>query len=200
MTESVYPIFTIGYATLTIERFIELLHLYHIEAVADVRSQPYSRYTPEFTHDSLKSTLSNAGIQYVFLRKELGARRDEPECYVDGKVRYGLVVKTRTFKEGISRLEEGRKKFRISLLCAEKDPLTCHRTILVSRHLSEQGIEILHILHDGTLESQEQLEQRLLRIHGLSQEELFEDETARLSRIYEIQADKLAYVKEGSYE
>lgn len=191
------PVFTIGYASLTIDRFIELLLQHHIDAVGDVRSQPYSRYTPEYSQDRLKTALDKAGIQYVFMGKELGARRGEPECYVDGKVRYDLVAKTPAFRDGITRIEGGHLKYRIALLCAEKDPVTCHRAILISRELSKKKIEVQHILHDGSLEPHEELEHRLLKLHGRDQEDLFEDETERLKGAYSQQADEIAFVREG---
>jgi len=197
MTDSVNPVFTIGYATLGIDRFIHLLRQHDIAAVADVRSQPYSRYTPEYSQDQLKAALADAGIQYVFMGKELGARREEPECYVGGKVRYDLVAKTTAFRDGLGRIESGRQQYRIALLCAEKDPVTCHRAILVSRELARKRVNVQHILHDGTLESHEELEQRLLQLHGRDQVDLFEGETERLDRAYSLQAEEIAFVREG---
>lgn len=197
MTDSVNPVFTIGYANLPIERFIELLRQHHIEAVADVRSQPYSRHTPEYSQDQLKTALGKAGIQYVFMGRELGARRDEPECYIGGKVQYDLAAKSPAFREGLNRVESGRLKYRIALLCSEKDPITCHRAILVSRELSRDGVNVEHILHDGTLEGQDDLERRLLRLHDRDEADLFEDEPTRLKRAYLEQAEEIAFVREG---
>ena len=197
MRAAANPGCTLGYATLSIDGFIDLLRQHDIDAVADVRSQPYSRYTPEYSQDQLKVALGEAGIQYVFMGKELGARRDEPECYVDGKVRYDLVAKTPAFRHGIDRLKKGRQKYRIALLCAEKDPITCHRSILVSRELVKEDIDVQHILHNGSLEPHDQLEQRLLSSYGHDQEDLFDNQDARLERAYRQQAEEIAFVREG---
>ncbi len=170
------PVLTIGYASLPIDRFIGLLRLHRIDVVADVRSQPHSRYMPEYSHDRLKRALENSFIRYVFMGKELGARREEPECYLDGKVSYDLVGRTPAFREGISRLEEGAKSYRIALLCAEKDPLNCHRALLVSRELWRRGMDVKHIIHDGSLESHKDLERRLLPLQERDQADLFENE------------------------
>ncbi len=189
-------IYTIGYSTHSIESFISLLKANQIHVIADVRSQPYSRYKPEFSQKELKNSLQAEGLQYVFLGRELGARRDEPECYVDGKIDYSLVEKTKLFQKGIERLEKGMKQYRIALLCAEKDPIGCHRAILISRYLWKMGVPVVHIHDDGNLESHEQLEQRLLALYGRDQEDLFMLPKDRLEEVYRIQQEKLAFVRE----
>ena len=109
------------------------------------------------------------GLQYVFLGRDLGARREEQGCYVDGQARYDLVAKTAAFAEGLQRVLKGLANYRVALLCAENDTLTCHRTILVCRHLRGQGFAIQHIHADGSLESHEAAEERLSRLAGLDQ-------------------------------
>src|SRR5688500_10615354 len=107
--------------------------MHKIAAVADVRSSPYSARLQQFNKPVLKNALEQVGIAYVFLGNELGARRSEQDCYVEGQARYDLIAKTPAFREGIARVLKGVEKYRMTLLCAEKDPITCHRTILVSR-------------------------------------------------------------------
>lgn len=159
----VRQLFTIGHSNLTIEAFIELLQLHQITAVADVRSRPYSRYLPHFNKAEVKTALLKNGIQYVFLGQELGARTDDLSCYdLTGKALYDRIAKTALFSEGIQRLLKGIEQYKIALMCAEKDPMTCHRTILVCRNLKPFNLQINHILSDGTLETHEQLEERLL--------------------------------------
>ena len=148
-------LFTIGHSTHSWEKFLELLRQHHIEAVADVRSSPYSQFNPHFNREPLQLALRQQGISYVFLGEELGARRSEPECYVNGKVDYSLIARTPSFKRGLDRLVQGAAKMRVAIMCAEKDPLDCHRCILVSPRLKERGIDVQHIHDDGTLESQE---------------------------------------------
>ncbi len=161
-------LFTIGYSNLEPQLFISFLKEHNVTALADVRSAPYSKYRPNFNKDNLKSTLLNAGIQYVFLGQELGARPQDKSCYIDGKALYENIANTELFFQGIERIIKGSQSYNIALMCAEKDPITCHRAILVCQHLKQFTLEINHILQDGSLESHPQLEDRLLKIHNLS--------------------------------
>ncbi len=156
-------LFTIGHSNLSIEAFVLLLQKHGITAVADVRSHPFSRYLPHFNKSEIAAYLSMAGIRYVFLGKELGARPEDLSCYdTSGKALYDRIAATPLFFAGIQRLLKGAASYKISLMCAEKDPITCHRTILVCHKLKEFNLQINHILSDGTLESHQDLEARLL--------------------------------------
>lgn len=166
-------IYTVGHSTHTIEKFLDLLERNGVTAIADVRSSPFSRHNPQFNKDTLSAELKKRGIAYVFVGKELGARPDEPSCYEGGKVRYARLAKTSLFKAGIERVLSGAQKYRIALMCAEREPLDCHRTLLVSRALEQRGVSVVHILADGSTESQEQTMLRLVDQEGLRQLELF---------------------------
>lgn len=156
-------LFTIGHSNLSVEAFVLLLQQHGITAVVDVRSHPFSRYLPHFNQSEIKASLSAIGIQYVFLGKELGARPEDLSCYdLSGKALYQRIAATPLFSEGIQRLLKGAASYKISLMCAEKDPITCHRTILVCHNLKEFNLQINHILSDGSLESHQDLETRLL--------------------------------------
>jgi len=156
-------LFTIGHSNLSIEAFVLLLQQHGITAVADVRSHPFSRYLPHFNKSEITASLSKAGIQYIFLGKELGARPEDLSCYDSrGKALYDRIAATPLFSQGIQRLLKGAANYKISLMCAEKDPITCHRTILVCHKLREFNLQINHILSDGNLESHQHLEERLL--------------------------------------
>ena len=187
-------IYTIGHSNVSGEALLALLQQHGITAVADVRSQPYSRYLPHFSQGPLKATLQGAGIAYVFLGRELGARPDDPGCYQEGRAVYAKIAATPRFGEGLQRLRRGAVRERIVLLCAEKDPITCHRTILVCRHL-RQEVPIDHILADGRLESHPALERRLLELHGLHQLNFFNPKTAAelLEEAYDRQGEQIAY-------
>jgi uncharacterized protein (DUF488 family) len=135
-------IFSIGHSTHSQEHFICLLRQHGITAVCDVRSTPYSRMNPQFNREELEDALLTQGIEYRFLGKEIGARSDDPHCCEAGKVKYERLAETSQFKYGIKRIVKGIKEgFRIALMCAEKEPIECHRTILVSRHLAELEID-----------------------------------------------------------
>ncbi|WP_333423148.1 DUF488 domain-containing protein [Microcoleus sp. herbarium8] len=156
-------LFTIGHSNQSIESFLLLLKKHEITAVADVRSHPFSRYLPHFNKSEITAFLSAAGIQYVFLGKELGARPEDLSCYdTEGKALYDRIAATPLFSAGIQRLLKGAANYKISLMCAEKDPITCHRTILVCHKLKAFNLQIKHILSDGNLESHQDLEARLL--------------------------------------
>ncbi|HEX5505361.1 MAG TPA: DUF488 domain-containing protein [Thermomicrobiales bacterium] len=196
-------IFTIGHSNTGVAEFIALLRRHEIIAVADVRSRPYSQYLPHFNQPALKAALREAGIGYVFLGKELGARPDDPGCYVEGKARYERIAATAPFAEGIARLRKGLRTSRIAIMCAEKDPLVCHRTILVCYHLRrlEPDLTIAHILAAGGLESHEQVEQRLLGEHGLHQASLFGPRSPEelLAEAYRRQGERIAFTREEQH-
>lgn len=189
-------IFTIGHSNHPIEKFLALLKQHNIEAIADVRSAPYSRRNSQYNREKLQKVLNDAGIQYVFLGKELGARSEDPGCYVNDKVRYDRLAETELFKSGIDRLVEGQKTLGIALMCAEKEPLNCHRTILVARALERRGLAIGHILPDGALEAHADTLRRLIGELGLSGEDLFLDREALTETAYARQAEKIAYRRE----
>lgn len=186
-------IYTIGHSTQSISQFVERLKRHGITAIADVRSSPYSRHNPQFSREELRRSLKMENISYVFLGKELGARSDDECCYVDDKVQYGLLAQTSSFRAGITRVIEGAHNFRISLMCAEKDPLDCHRTILVARELVKLGQYIQHILIDGSLESHDEAMARLIDKLGLSRQDMFRSEQAAIAEAYEVQGDRIAY-------
>ena len=188
------PLFTIGHSTQSIEAFLKLLEQHGVQAVSDVRSQPYSRHFSHFSRQPLEKALKDAGIYYVFLGKELGARRDERECYIGKTVSYERIAATPAFERGLERLREGLCRFRIALLCAEKDPLDCHRTILVARHASRFA-EIVHIHSDGRLETRQEAESRLLRRFGFDSLDLFHSGDDLLAEAYTRRGNEIAYVE-----
>jgi uncharacterized protein (DUF488 family) len=191
-------VYSIGHSNGTIERLIGLLQQHSITAVADVRSQPYSRFNPQFNREVLAGSLKGVGLEYVFLGQELGARSDDPACYRNGRAQYALIAKAGTFQRGIERLLSGAERFRLAILCAEKEPLVCHRGILISRHLHEIGMVVRHILEDGSVEDHESAVERLLDMHGLRDEHLFHSREERIALAYEKQAEDIQYAREES--
>jgi uncharacterized protein (DUF488 family) len=187
-------LFTIGHSTHPLELFLSLLRSHQITAIADVRSSPYSRFNPQFNRESLAKSLEAVGVRYVFVGLELGARRSEPECYVGGKARYELIAQSPLFLQGLDRVRRGIESFRVALLCAEKDPLTCHRAILVARHLRKDAGPIMHIVGDGTVETHDEVERRLLELCGLPTDNLFQTRDELVEQAYDIQGDRIAYV------
>ena len=126
-------IYTIGHSNHSAVRFIDLLQGAGIECVADVRSAPFSRRNPQFSQKALAASLKDVGIEYWFLGDALGARPKDPDCYKDGKVSYARIAATPSFQAAIEALIERAETERIAIMCAEKEPLECHRSILASR-------------------------------------------------------------------
>ena len=186
-------IFTIGYSSFSLELFINTLKKYKITAIADVRSQPYSKFKSEFNRENLKKVLYKNNIAYAFLGEECGARVDNPKCYIDGKANYEIVAKNQKFKKGLERIKKGMEKYNIALMCAEKDPIACHRTILVCRNLKSSGVEIKHILSNGNVEKHIDTEQRLMRRFNLNHPDMFRSEEQRLDEAYSWQGEEIAY-------
>ena len=190
-----HTVFTIGHSTHPIEKFVDLLKQHNIEAVADVRSSPYSQYNPQYNRETLKKTLQEHEIQYVFLGDELGARRTERGCYVDGQAVYERVAQLPAFKEGIERVKKGAQKMQIALICAEKDPIECHRAVLISRQLAQEKVEVQHILEDGNIQEQGELEERLLSLSGLQGGDLFRSSEEVMAEAYERRGQQIAYTE-----
>jgi uncharacterized protein (DUF488 family) len=188
-----HTVFTIGHSTHPQERFIALLRLHGITAVCDVRSAPYSRVNPQFNREDLRVALHSSGIRYVFLGKELGARSKDPACYDRGRVLYERLALTDMFRRGLGRVQEGMKKYRLALMCAEKEPLQCHRAILVARHLVALGVEIRHIHADGEIESHADALSRLARIHNLPEHDMFRSSEDLVADAYRRQEERIAY-------
>ncbi len=179
---------------------MELLRQHGIEVIVDVRSKPASSRNPQFNRELLKASLGEAGIRYLFLGKELGARRSEREAYDGNVASYERIAKLPAFKDGLDRVKSGVNTYRVALMCAEKDPIDCHRTLLVCRHLREvlPG-RIQHILANGALEPHGQTERRLLANMGVSadQDDMFVDETEPpLERAYRKRGLTIAYQEE----
>lgn len=189
-------VYTVGHSTHTIDKFLDLLDRHGVTALADVRSSPFSRHNPQFNKDALAADLRKRDIAYVFLGKELGARSDDLSCYEGGKVRYGRLAKTSIFQAGIERVLSGAQKYRIALMCSEKEPLDCHRTLLVSRVLEQRGASIVHILASGNTEVQTETMSRLLDLVGLPQEDMFRSREELVAVACELREERIAYVDE----
>lgn len=192
-------IFTIGHSTHSYENFISLLRKAEISAIADVRSSPSSRRFPQFNLDELRAELRSDGIAYVFLGKELGGRPSERRFYCEGVADYEKMATSDEFKEGLGRVIEGAKKYRIALMCSEHNPLDCHRCLLVGRALSNRGIKISHILANGSIAPQTKIEQDLLDAAGRSADDLLMTAPDRLAEAYRERARKVAY-SDSSHE
>lgn len=188
-------VLTVGHSTHSWERFVALLLNSNVTAVADVRTYPYSRRYPQFNRDDLSEGLRLDRISYVFLGKELGGRPAERRLYCDGVADYEKMAQTTEFCKGIDRIVEGSRKHRIALMCSERDPLDCHRCLLVGRALAKRGIRVSHILGAGDVVSHAEIEDRLLKLSGGTTDDLFVPRAEQLSAAYRDRARKVAFVE-----
>ena len=195
MSDAVY---TIGHSTHSIVPFIALLRQHSVTALCDVRSRPYSRMNSQFNRELLKKDLRESGIKYVFLGEELGARSEDKSCYRNGQVQYSLLAKTALFRQGIDRIKDGAREYRLALMCAEKEPLECHRTILVARILFEEGVPVMHIHADGHVEEHSRAIDRLTTMLRVPSADMFRSHDVVVSDAYEYQAQKIAYREQTS--
>jgi uncharacterized protein (DUF488 family) len=187
-------LFTIGHSTHSAETFLRLLTMNGISAVADVRSRPYSRVNPQFNRETLKADINAAGIAYVFLGLELGARTDDRSCYENGKVQYARLARTPLFQSGLRRVIDGSAIHRIALMCAEKDPITCHRMVLVCHELRREPLDTFHIRSDGSLEANADAELRMVRAVALPESDLFTSGDQAVEEAYRRQGERIAWV------
>jgi len=187
-------VYTVGHSNGSFEHLLSLLKGHEITAVADVRSHPYSRPNPQFDRDTLSNALRKAGLHYVFLGSELGARVSDSNYHRNGRVQYELLATTDFFRAGINRILKGVETQRIALLCAEKEPLACHRCILIGRHLRALDLPVRHILHDGSLEDHDASINRLVQQLGISDKQLFHDRDDVIAMAYALQSERIAFV------
>ena len=173
--------YTIGHSNHSLAAFLALLGDAGVTAIADVRSAPYSRFNPQFNRNVLGDALRREGLDYIYIGRELGGRSDDPRCYEGGRICYDRVAGTARFKAGIARLMHDAAKPSMALMCAEKEPLDCHRTLLVAPALTDHGLDVAHIHASGDLEPHGDAMQRLLaKFDLLEQDDLFVQPRAEL--------------------
>ena len=194
MSQCEAAVFTIGHSNHSLEVFLDLLAQHRVSVLADVRSAPYSRYNPHFNRESVAGALKAREIEYTYFGRELGGRPKDSACYEGGRVCYDRVAQTRDFGRGLLNVKNTAQKHRVALMCAEKEPLDCHRTLLVAQALVAQGVGVRHILADGTLEDHTDTINRLLRQQDLSPEgDMFATREESISLAIEYRAQQVAF-------
>ena len=182
---------TIGHSNLAADRFVALLKDAGVTAVADVRSVPFSRWCPWFSGKALAERLAGEAIAYIALGDALGGRPRDPGLYRDGVADYEAMAARAEFAAGLQRVMDEMARHRVCLLCAEREPLDCHRCLLVGRALAERGLALGHIRADGTIEPHAATEQRLLALTG-GETDLFREPAERLAHAYRRRAQAVA--------
>jgi uncharacterized protein (DUF488 family) len=188
------PILTIGHSRHSWERFTALLDGAGVEAIADIRSAPRSRFSPQFNKEAMAAALAARNVAYVFLGKELGGRPQSPALFTGGVADYEKMAATPEFRLGLERLIEAAARSNVAALCSEADPLECHRCLLVGRALAEQGADVRHILASGDVVTHDEVEDRLLSLEKLAEADLLAGSRAeRLVQAYRSRSRKAGY-------
>lgn len=196
MNQTQPMVFTVGHSNHPPESFISLLVRHGVDEIIDVRSAPYSRYAAQFNYEEIQRTLDDVGIGYTYLGGELGGRPADRSCYdADGRVQYDRVAATDAFDDALRRVLRVADENRVALLCTEKEPLECHRTLLVARALADRDVYIGHILADASLEDHDDAMSRLLELHKLpTHGDMFRTRSDVIVEALDRQARKFAYI------
>lgn len=164
-------VFTIGHSNHSQEAFLNILRDNRIEALVDVRSNPYSKYTPHFNLDAIEKWITAAATAYLYMGRELGGRPEEPEFYdADGGVLYQRLEESPRFLEGIDWLEKQAATSRIAVMCGEENPAECHRRFLIGQLLAARGVVVRHIRGDARVQTEAEL--RLEELRGQDEGQL----------------------------
>lgn len=173
-------LYTIGHSNLSLDEFLNTLRMHNITTLVDVRSEPYSKYTPHFSKKDLQHALEERGITYRYAGEYLGGRPSDKSVYQTGTilsentsrdayldlVDYTLVMKRDWYHKGLRRLldiihENHPKHEHVVIMCSEGNPDECHRHHLITRSLIDPSVQslpntpplvIYHILKEGVLQ------------------------------------------------
>ena len=197
-TSDLKPVFTIGHSNLDLDVFLTMLRDQRVELLIDVRSRPQSGRFPQFSQPAFQEAVEASGVAYLFMGEELGGRPEDPDVYTgDGVVDYRRRRESYAFRAGVERVLDEAGMRTVALLCAEEDPLECHRFLMICPELVAAGVRPIHIRKGSRLESQEQAENRLLAAGGLASmagNTLFPDARVdALEEAYDLQARKCAF-------
>ena len=158
------PVYTVGYVSYRPEELISTLRSFGVSCLVDVRSNPHSAYYTDFNAETFSRQVERAGMQYRNYAREFGARQEDPRYYhPEGYLDFSLFTRSAAFEEGVEKLRRGMALgYVFALMCAEKDPMNCHRAIMIGRALKDRGFPVHHILYPDRIETQEELEQRAI--------------------------------------
>lgn len=194
-------ILSIGHSQHNIDYFINMLKRHQVNYILDVRSTPYSQFASDYNRDSIRILLSNYNITYSFMGEYFGARPSEKSLYADkGYLDFEKYKKSEIFIKGYNNVLKGvAQGNRVAFMCTEKDPIDCHRAILVTRAFAEAGVPIEHIMADNSIQTQNDLDQRLLKIYYPDRKQLsiFDKDNLSdeeyLQQAYKKQNEKIGY-------
>lgn len=166
-------VYTIGYTAFSYKKFLKIILEYNISCIIDVRSNPYSKQYPEYNKEYFEKTLKKEKILYRNYKYEFGARQDN-RCFYskEGHIDFLKFIKSDIFYRGVEKLQKGiDMKYRFVLMCAEKNPINCHRSIMLGKGFKDYGFNVKHITVNGII-TQEDIEAQLLDIYFKNKEQL----------------------------
>ena len=188
-----FDLFSIGHSNIPADRFIAMQRAAGVNVIADVRSTPFSRFCPWFSAKNLAPLLAKAGIGYAAYGVELGGRPNDPVLYRDGIADFEAMARQADFQIGLDRLVAEAARSRLCMMCSEREPLECHRCLLIARALAARGLSVGHILHDGNIEPHAVTEQRLLALEGNEENLFVTGHAERLAAAYLRRVRAVAY-------
>jgi uncharacterized protein (DUF488 family) len=186
-----FDLLTVGHSNQSADDFLAALKGAGVTLVADVRSVPFSRRFPWFSGRTLAERLQGRGIGYTALGEALGGHPLNPALHRDGIADYEAMAETAEFRAGLDRVADEARRHRVCLMCSEREPLDCHRCLLVGRALARRRLSVGHILRDGSIEPHPTTEDRLLALAG-KPEDLFQERSQRLADAYRRRAGAVA--------
>ena len=196
----VNTVYTIGYSGFSIEDFVATLKRHNISLVVDVRSSPFSNYFPEYNKDALEICLKTHVIYYRNYADSFGARQNDRKYYCkEGYLDFEVFSKAEPFLQGIKKLcNSMEQNYAFALLCAEKDPICCHRTILVARAFFERGYNVVHLLTNGNTITQQEINTRLIEKYYPNRDQMTffdapQDDNTLLKAAYRKQNAEIGY-------
>ena len=146
-------IFTIGHSNHDLLVFLDILKKHDIQVLVDVRSDPYSRYAPQFNKTDFQRYVQMEGFEYRYSGASIGGKPKDPLLFTSSGVPdYDKLASTQTFQNELRAVVEIAQNKRVALMCSEADPMSCHRERIIAQVLRSWGVKVTHIMADGNLE------------------------------------------------
>jgi uncharacterized protein (DUF488 family) len=142
-------LYTVGHSTRTFDQFLDLIRVYDIKKVIDIRTIPPSRHNPQFNQDTLRTHLKKSHIGYIHLKKLGGLRHTHRDSINTGWHNssfrgFADYMATKDFTLGLEQLKKRAAHYKVVIMCAEAVPWRCHRS-LIADALTVEGWQVFHI-------------------------------------------------------
>ena len=146
-------IYTIGHSNHDLLDFLDILKKYDVKLLVDLRSDPYSKYAPQFNKSEFQQHVEAAGIKYRYSGSSIGGKPKDSSLFTSsGKPDYDKLAATQPFQDELKAIVALAEKTRIALMCSEGNPTECHRERIIAPVLKSMGVKVVHIMPDGNTE------------------------------------------------